>query len=157
MQVEQYPFLSGQITLFYSKQGLKFVSLAAEPLLEYTNWFEPATFTFATEVQYAKLVQAYLNHQALPDFTVDWQGTKLQEAVWQYLRRAPSNKTLTYSQLATALGYPQAVRAVASAVGKNPILVLLACHRILLKDGSIGQYRAGVTWKRELLAFEGLI
>lgn len=154
MLVEQYDFLSDKITLFYSEKGLKFISLADDPIAEYTAWFGPSNFEFADQKRYAEVVSAYLQHRDLPAILVDWEGTTLQKQVWQYLQTIPQGKTINYSELANAVGAAQAVRAVASAVGKNPLLVLVGCHRIVRKDGSIGEYRAGKDWKTKLIDFE---
>jgi len=153
---EQYAFLAGQLTIFYSPKGIQLVTLSAEPLTVYLNWFGEAEFTLVTQQKYAHLVTAYLAHQSLPVFTVDYQqaGTNLQRQVWQYLQTLPVGNTLTYKQLALAVGQPNAIRAVASAVAKNPILIFGACHRIVRSDGTLGEYRDGLNWKQRLQSFE---
>lgn len=156
IKYEQYPFLTGQLTIFYSQQGIQFVTLADKPLAAYQAWFGTADFLLVTEQQYADVVTAYLKRQSLPDFQVDYQhnGTPLQRQIWDYLQQLPTGQWLTYQRLAIALGQPKAVRAVASAVAKNPILVFGACHRIVRSDGTIGQYRDGQNWKQRLQGFE---
>lgn len=84
-------------------------------------------------------------------------GTLFQQAVWTALQEVPYGKTVTYSQLAAMVGRPTAVRAVASAVGKNPLPLIVPCHRVVRKDGTIGQFRWGVSYKRRLLQLEGII
>ncbi|WP_054711850.1 methylated-DNA--[protein]-cysteine S-methyltransferase [Secundilactobacillus paracollinoides] len=81
-------------------------------------------------------------------------GTPLQQRVWQALTTVPYGTQLTYSDLAQQVGYPKAVRAVATAVAKNPLLFVVPCHRVVRKDGSAGQYRGGVDLKRHLLTME---
>ena len=81
-------------------------------------------------------------------------GTTLQKNVWTYLQSIPKGQTLSYSNLAVKLCLKSAVRAVASAVGKNPISILIPCHRIIRKDGSLGEYAWGRKMKRELLDIE---
>ncbi|MHC9532001.1 methylated-DNA--[protein]-cysteine S-methyltransferase [Dellaglioa sp. L3N] len=92
------------------------------------------------------------------EFTVaidfDVSGTKLQNEVWQQLRLIPYGETRSYSELALKVGHPEAVRAVASAVGRNPILMVVPCHRIVRKDGSLGGYRGGSKMKKQLLELE---
>ena len=83
-------------------------------------------------------------------------ATELQKAVWGKLREIPEGKVTTYALLAKAVGKPEAVRAVASAVGKNPELVVVPCHRVVRSDGSVGQYAQGQDEKIQLLKKEGI-
>lgn len=71
------------------------------------------------------------------------RGTNLQVQVWRALLRIPAGAQVSYQQLARAVGYPQAVRAVASAVGANPVGFLIPCHRVLRNNGALGGYRWG--------------
>ncbi|MDE4273517.1 bifunctional helix-turn-helix domain-containing protein/methylated-DNA--[protein]-cysteine S-methyltransferase [Phaeobacter gallaeciensis] len=81
-------------------------------------------------------------------------GAPLQIKVWEALLRIPSGHVTTYSELARAIDNPRAVRAVGTAVGKNPMSWLIPCHRVLRKGGDIGGYHWGVPVKRAMLAFE---
>ena len=85
-------------------------------------------------------------------------GTKFQLKVWTYLRKIPRGSVKTYSQVAKAIGKPQAVRAVANAIGKNPYAPNIPCHRVIRSDGSLGGYsgKGGVKTKRFLLKKEGI-
>lgn len=83
------------------------------------------------------------------------RGTNLQVKVWDALLRIPAGTITTYGDLAAAVGRPTAVRAVASAVGANPIAVLIPCHRVLRSTGALSGYRWGPDRKRALLALEG--
>ncbi|WP_377155349.1 methylated-DNA--[protein]-cysteine S-methyltransferase [Roseateles sp. UC29_93] len=82
-------------------------------------------------------------------------GTAFQQAVWRALLGIPAGETLTYGQLAARLGRPEAVRAVAAAVGRNPVSVLIPCHRVLGADGSLTGYAGGLHRKEALLTIEG--
>jgi AraC family transcriptional regulator of adaptative response/methylated-DNA-[protein]-cysteine methyltransferase len=82
------------------------------------------------------------------------KGTPLQLSVWRALLKIPSGKVTSYSHIATLAGKPRAVRAVASAIGNNPIGILIPCHRVLRKSGALGGYRCGLDIKRALLARE---
>jgi AraC family transcriptional regulator of adaptative response/methylated-DNA-[protein]-cysteine methyltransferase len=86
---------------------------------------------------------------------LDLQGTTFQVRVWEALRRVPRGTTLTYSQLAESIGSPRAVRAVGSACAANPVALVVPCHRIVRRDGSLGGYRWGLEVKEALLAAEG--
>jgi AraC family transcriptional regulator of adaptative response/methylated-DNA-[protein]-cysteine methyltransferase len=89
------------------------------------------------------------------ELPLDVRGTVFQRQVWSALRAIPSGTTVTYSQLAGAIGRPTATRAVASACGANPTAVVVPCHRVIGADGSLTGYRWGVERKRELLDREG--
>ena len=81
-------------------------------------------------------------------------GTPFQRAVWQALLRIPSGALVTYGELAAAVGRPKAVRATGSAVGANPVSVLVPCHRVVGKAGTPFKYGGGPERKKALLAFE---
>ena len=82
-------------------------------------------------------------------------GAPLQIKVWEALLRIPSGHVTTYSEIAHSIGNPRAVRAVGTAVGRNPISWLIPCHRALRKSGALGGYHWGLPVKRALLAYEG--
>ncbi len=90
------------------------------------------------------------------DLPLDPEGTEFQRSVWSTLRTIPSGSTRTYREQATALGRPSAVRAVASADGKNPLALVVPCHRVIGSSGSLTGYAWGVETKRWLLRHEGV-
>ncbi|MEP6064642.1 MAG: bifunctional helix-turn-helix domain-containing protein/methylated-DNA--[protein]-cysteine S-methyltransferase [Paracoccaceae bacterium] len=81
-------------------------------------------------------------------------GAPFQIKVWEALLRIPSGQVTTYSEIAGSIGHPKAVRAVGTAVGKNPVSWLIPCHRALRKSGGLGGYHWGLPVKRALLAYE---
>ena len=81
-------------------------------------------------------------------------GAPFQIKVWEALLQIPSGHVTTYSTIAQAIGHPRAVRAVGTAVGRNPLSYLIPCHRALRKSGSLGGYHWGLPVKRAILAFE---
>ncbi len=81
-------------------------------------------------------------------------GAPFQIKVWEALLGIPSGHVTTYSAIAQAIGHPSAVRAVGSAVGRNPVSYLIPCHRALRKSGGLGGYHWGLPVKRAILAFE---
>ncbi len=83
-------------------------------------------------------------------------GTALQRAVWAEIGHIRRGETITYSELARRVGHPRAVRAVASACGKNPLPLLYPCHRVVGIRGSLGGFGWGLEAKRYLLALEGV-
>lgn len=82
-------------------------------------------------------------------------GSPFQLAVWSALAAIPYGKVVTYGQLAAAIGHPTACRAAANAVGKNPLLILLPCHRVVASNG-LGGFSSGLAAKRSLLTLEGV-
>ena len=87
------------------------------------------------------------------------KGTVFQLKVWNYLKKIPRGKVITYLDLAKAIKMPKAVRAVANAVGKNPYPPKIPCHRVIRSDGKLGGYSApgGIKTKKKLLKIEGII
>ncbi|QFT61423.1 bifunctional helix-turn-helix domain-containing protein/methylated-DNA--[protein]-cysteine S-methyltransferase [Roseivivax sp. THAF30] len=83
-------------------------------------------------------------------------GAPFQIKVWEALMQVPSGHVTTYSEIAAAIGHPKAVRAVGTAVGRNPISLLIPCHRALRKSGALGGYHWGLPVKRAILAWESV-
>lgn len=84
------------------------------------------------------------------------KGTEFQRSVWRELCNIPLGQTISYKELAERLGKPKGFRAVASACGKNPVAVLIPCHRVLSSSGGLGGYSLGLERKKALLAREGV-
>ena len=82
-------------------------------------------------------------------------GTPFQAAVWQALLEIPRGSVQTYADIAARIGHPKAVRAVGTAIGANPVSILIPCHRVVPKAGGIGQYHLGANVKSVLLEWEG--
>ncbi|MGV3774906.1 MAG: methylated-DNA--[protein]-cysteine S-methyltransferase [Verrucomicrobiales bacterium] len=85
---------------------------------------------------------------------LDLHGTDFQRAVWQTLAAIPQGQTMTYGEIARAIGRPKAFRAVGQACGANPIPVLIPCHRALAANKKIGGFSGGIEWKEKLLSIE---
>ncbi|SEL08386.1 methylated-DNA-[protein]-cysteine S-methyltransferase [Roseateles sp. YR242] len=102
-------------------------------------------------------LHAYFDGQALQLPALAPQGTPFQQAVWQWLLDIPAGATWTYGQLAARVGRPEAVRAVAAAVGRNPLSILVPCHRVIGANGQLTGYAGGLDRKRALLALEAAL
>ena len=89
------------------------------------------------------------------DLPIEPQGTEFQQRVWSELTRINWGQTITYGDLAKRIGKPKAVRAAAAAVGKNPVSVIVPCHRVLGSNGSLTGYAGGLMRKEKLLELEG--
>jgi methylated-DNA-[protein]-cysteine S-methyltransferase len=85
------------------------------------------------------------------------EGTPFQRRVWEELVRIPYGETLTYTELARRAGRPSAIRAAGAANGRNPISIVIPCHRVLGKDGSLTGYGGGLSRKETLLELEGAL
>ena len=88
------------------------------------------------------------------DLSLKGEGTAFQQRVWKELLQIPYGETRSYADIAASIGSPKAVRAVGQANGKNPILILIPCHRVIHKDGSIDGFACGTEVKRFLLELE---
>ena len=91
------------------------------------------------------------------DLPLDLHGTEFQRRVWHALLRIEPGRTASYGDVARAIGSPRAVRAVGAAVGRNPVGVIVPCHRVLGSDGSLTGYAGGLHRKRALLQIEGVL
>jgi methylated-DNA-[protein]-cysteine S-methyltransferase len=89
------------------------------------------------------------------DLRTELDGTLFQREVWTELSRIPYGETISYGELARRVGRPRGPRAVGQANGRNPIAIIVPCHRVLASNG-IGGYGGGLTVKRSLLALEGV-
>lgn len=108
------------------------------------------------EGPFIRAVAAYFSTWELPltPILLDLKGTPFQLSVWQALLHIPATNLRSYGQVATAVGKPKAVRAVGTAIGKNPIAYLIPCHRVLRESGQLGGYRWGPDRKLAINGFE---
>jgi methylated-DNA-[protein]-cysteine S-methyltransferase len=84
------------------------------------------------------------------------QGTEFQQKVWKAIAKIPFGKTQSYREIAENIKSPKSVRAVGTATGRNPISIVIPCHRVIGSDGSLTGYAGGLTRKKSLLKLEGL-
>jgi len=102
--------------------------------------------------------EAYFNGRPVSflNLPFDLRGTDFQKAVWQSVAKIPYGSVLSYKDVAAKAGYPNAYRAAGSAVGKNRLLIVVPCHRVIKSDGSLGGFGGRPEVKRFLLKLEGL-
>lgn len=105
----------------------------------------------------ATVLAAYFKGQALAAVPLDLQGTAFQKAVWQALLGIAPGRTSTYAEVASQAGSPAAVRAAGAAIGRNPVSILVPCHRVIGRDGSLTGYAGGLDRKQALLTLEGAL
>jgi methylated-DNA-[protein]-cysteine S-methyltransferase len=104
----------------------------------------------------AHQLDAYFAGQRLAfDLPLDLHGTPFQTAVWAALLHIGAGETCSYGDIARAVGSPQAVRAVGAAVGRNPVGIIVPCHRVIGQDGTLTGYAGGLDRKQALLRLEG--
>ncbi len=108
-----------------------------------------------TILEASKQLDAYF-HSGLKEFDIPvlFAGTDFQKKVWTALVDIPYGKTVTYGEIARAIGSPSAVRAVAGAIGANAVSIVVPCHRVVASDGRTGGYRGGTQTKQRLLLLE---
>ena len=88
------------------------------------------------------------------NLSLDLCGTAFQQKGWKALLQIPFGKTVSYSKVAHTIGQPTAIRAVASAIARNPVAIIIPCHRVVNSNGSLGQYRWGAQLKKRLIQWE---
>lgn len=148
----------GRFTAYYSRAGLARLDFPDEPAGSSVA-VDSGLATTSVEQWHSLVEQALLaglEGQApaeLPPLDVSG-GTELEQLVWAFLQRIPPGERRSYSEVAEAIGRPQAARAVGRACGANPVPVLIPCHRVVTADGGLGGYSGGVHWKRRLLDLE---
>lgn len=101
-----------------------------------------------------ELKEYFQGTRTLFDVLLQPEGTDFQKRVWQQLSEIPFGKTKTYQAVANKLGNPKVIRAAASANGKNPIAIIIPCHRVIGSDGSLTGYAGGIHRKKWLLDHE---
>lgn len=103
----------------------------------------------------SKIIQAW-DQDTLSDIQLDLRGTEFQRDVWQALLNIPKGQVISYGDVANDIGRPKASRAVGSAVGENPVSLIVPCHRVVQSSGGLGNYGWGVQLKEKILHLEGV-
>ena len=149
----------GPALVMGTDKGICGIGFAAETGMEATmedlagRW-PKATFTEDPMRLRPWALSAFGSDGSLSDTPLYLIGAPFQIKVWEALLRVPTGHVTTYSDIARAIGHPQAVRAVGTAVGRNPVSWLIPCHRALRKSGGLGGYHWGLPVKRAMLAWE---
>jgi AraC family transcriptional regulator of adaptative response/methylated-DNA-[protein]-cysteine methyltransferase len=148
----------GPATIASTELGICCVSFAGDPVSELTRRFRPTELINRTEAL----------HQTVAELLSDWPasrakaaelplhliGTEFQLAIWKALLTLKPGELTSYQAIAQQIGRPTAVRATGTAIGQNPVAVLVPCHRVLTSSGKIGGYRWGINLKTLLLEKE---
>lgn len=143
----------GEILLAGNEDGLTQVAFQAgeQPLRVGANWRRDDG-VWATAV--SQLTAYFAGEQQTFNLPLAPQGTPFQQDVWAYLQTIPYGRTTTYGTIAEALGRPNASRAVGAANGRNPIAIIVPCHRVIGSDGKLTGYAGGLKIKEALLGLE---
>lgn len=151
----------GEIYIASTDKGLSYVGSPNEGLEQLKKWFDKSQSNIAFLKdeekigQYTLQISDYLNGQRKEfDIVIDVKGTPFQEMVWHELRNIPYGETASYSDIADKIGKPKAVRAVGRAIGANPLLMVIPCHRVVAKNGNLTGFRGGMLMKEKLLEME---
>jgi len=155
---------AGTLGIAWTPNGLGYLALPTASLTACEAWarrWMPRARQIRDDARLADLAKQLTAYFAgeLRAFSVplDLRGTPFQLQVWRALLDIPYGAVRTYAALATAIGRPQAVRAVGAANGANPIAIIVPCHRLIGSDGKLVGYGGGIAMKRQLLELEGAL
>jgi methylated-DNA-[protein]-cysteine S-methyltransferase len=143
----------GTLTLAADEVGLRYIDFATSrtPLRIHADWRHDPDGFDETKAQ----LEAYFRGERQDfDLPLAPAGTAFQIAVWQALRKIPYGSVTTYRRVAEQVGNPRAVRAVGAANGKNPLPIVIPCHRVIGSDGTLTGFGGGLAIKRHLIELE---
>lgn len=151
----------GTLYLAATDEGLCFVGsfnesiseleLGVEKIFLKINLIEDKT---RLEIYHQQLLEYFNGSRTAFTFSIDVNGTLFQQKVWNALKRIPYGKTKSYGEIAAEIGQPGSYRSVGTAIGKNPLLIVVPCHRVIHKNGKLAGYRGKLDMKETLLQLE---
>jgi len=150
----------GKVLIAATERGLSAVYLGenekflVEELHKEYSKAEIVRATGGNEIWLREILGRVEGNAPSVDLPLDVQATAFQRRVWQELQRIPRGTTRTYTQVAQSLGKPRSVRAVARACATNPVSIVVPCHRVIRRDGTLAGYRWGLSRKEKLLERE---
>jgi len=118
------------------------------------NFYEDSEILKIYNLIFDQLNQYFLGKRNSFELPIQLDGSYFELKVWEYLQNIPYGKTLSYSKLAAAIGKPGSARAIGQANSRNPIAIIIPCHRVISTDGSISGYTGGAWRKKWLLKHE---
>ena len=148
----EYPSPVGILTLVASDAGLQGVWWPDDARLTQTGTLQPDHPVLAQAT--AELDEYFAGRRTTFDVPLDPSGTDFQRSAWDVLRTIPYAQTMTYAQQAARLGDPAKARAVGAANGRNPISIIVPCHRVVGASGALTGFAGGLDAKQWLLQFE---
>lgn len=156
MDVQRYTLVAspiGELLLLGDHDGLHRIEFqdGPHPCVAEPEWMRDDTFFAEAADQLRAYFAGELQNFALPLVP---DGTDFQQQVWRELRRIPYGRTISYGELARRIGKPSASRAVGAANGRNPLPIIVPCHRVIGSNGSLTGFAGGLAIKEALLALE---
>ena len=153
----------GRILVAGGPQGICRICLPATFSADWVSWFDrhfssrPHSLDYPLLSNAARQLEEYFSaRRRVFDLLLDLRGTPFQRRVWQQLVKIPYGSTVSYAEVSRRIHSPRAWRAVGSAVGQNPVPIIVPCHRVIGSDGSLGGFGGGLSLKGHLLELEGL-
>lgn len=144
-----------------TENGLAWAGGFNENYEDMENWFKKKIAYFTLEnnqdilQSYVRQFEEYFQGKREQfDFSLNLHGTPFQQSVWETLCNIPYGETRTYTEIAESIGNPKSIRAVGTAIGRNPVLITVPCHRVINKNGGLGGFRGGLDLKKTLLQLE---
>ena len=150
----EHPFFQNSIKVVFTEKGVREISFQKKKFSNQKNPRHPMA---------KKIVQGlddYLNRGGFLDLPIDWEnicGTSFQKRVWKRMGQIPHGQLKTYGELARSIRAPGAARAVGTACARNPILLVIPCHRVVAANGHGGFSGGGLAIKKKLHALEGCL
>jgi methylated-DNA-[protein]-cysteine S-methyltransferase len=156
----EHPSPVGRLLLAATEQGLSGIYFEEHKHFKGKDGWQQASTQSAAwkhlQATAQQLDEYFSGQRTEFDVALDMSGTAFQRSVWQELSAIPFGASVSYAQHAQKLGKPKALRAVGSAIGKNPVSIIVPCHRVIGSSGAVTGYAGGVERKRFLLALEGV-
>ena len=146
----------GELTIVASDAGLRAILWPVEKVgrVSFDEVVAPGSHTIIDRTK-SQLTEYIAGERTTFDLPLDPVGTDFQQSVWKALQSIDFGETASYGELATLLGKPKASRAVGSATGRNPISIVVPCHRLIASSGKLTGFAGGLDAKRWLLSHEG--
>lgn len=145
LNIDEFPF--GLLKIGYKRDSLVL-------LKKIDGTSDCGKKTEFTDLVYEEVMEYLSGKRKAFDFTFELDGTDFQKKVWKELTKIPYGETRTYKEIAVAVGNPKASRAVGMANNKNPISIVIPCHRVIGSDGKLTGYAGGLDMKKALLDLE---
>ena len=155
MWFDEFKSPIGKLRVAVDERGLRYVLFDSNkhPPKHISDWLRDCSPTRQAREQ---LLQYFAGEIKTFELAISFDGTEFQQRTWNQLASIPYGKTWSYSDLAIRVGSPKAVRAVGSANGRNPIPIVLPCHRVIGSNGSLTGFGGGLPIKKWLLEHEGV-
>ncbi len=154
----------GQIIVAHSSNGICWLGFMVkgykgDGFTRMQEFFPSAEFLRADHQTKDMVEQIMLawDQDTLNSIELDLRGTEFQRSVWQALLQIPRGQVISYGDVANDIGRPKASRAVGSAVGQNPVSLIIPCHRVVQASGALGNYGWGTELKEKILHLEGVV